>query len=298
MPPSARLAFVAGLILGTPSLAAPPAVNIPSPKGGLLNVQVRPFKAGDHYSFISRTSSYELQGRETGGRSGGQSSRVGFDLEVLAVDAATGQLVLRYTPTEMKFEDARQPGIQKLMRAFVDVPLEFRTTIGLHPGEALNGPEVRAAVTANLKRLKGSAELQEVLDKLFDDLMATPDGLAAWMAADVTDLAGMFEPQVPNEPLTLPSTQHRLDDGSVLVRDGTVKVISVDDSRCRVTFARWSRMKIAAKGYTEELSTQATVATDGLAVTLKQRQFKAGADGYVFEENETITRLSAAPGCL
>lgn len=295
---SARLALVAALTLGTPSLAAPPAVKIPSPKGGLFNVQVRPFKAGDHYSFVSETSSNETAGSETGGQTGGQSSRLRFDLDILSIDAATGQPVLRYTLREVSIEDARQPGIQEIMNAFVGVPLEFRTAIGLHPGEALNGPEVRAAALGNLKRLKGSAELQDILGKLFDDLMATPEGLAAWMAADVTDLAGMFEPRVPNEPLTLPTTQNRLDDGSVMVRDGTVKVISVDDTRCRLTFARWSRTKIAAKGYTEELSTQATAATDGLAVTLTQRQIKAGADGYAYEENETITRQSAAPGCL
>lgn len=291
---SVRLAVVAALAFCTPALAAPPAVHIPTPKGGLFNVQVRPFKAGDHYSYVSETRSSETGGE----RPGGQSSRYRFDLDIVSVDAASGQPVLRYTLREVTIEDPREPGIQQIMNAFVGVPLEFRTVIGLHPGEALNGPAVRAAVTANLRRLNGAPELQDVLSNLFDHLMNTPEGLPGWMAADVTDLAGMFEPRVPNEPLTLPTIEQRLEDGSTWVRDGTVKVISVDDALCRLTFARLSRTRIAAKGYTEELSTQATAATDGLAVVLTQRQVKSGPDGYAFEENETITRQSAAPGCL
>ncbi|MBX3480856.1 MAG: hypothetical protein KF842_10665 [Caulobacter sp.] len=289
----APLLVCLGLCLAGPVAAAPPAITIETPDGGFFQVQTLPFKAGDHWRYLSETRLTEVGGDHPGAQSNNQT----FDLEVVRVEA-DGQPVFRYTLRSVVIVDERQPGIQEIMAAFVGVPVEFRTVNGVYPGVTLNGADVRKQVFANLKTTAtDEAGARVALEGLFKDLESRADGLSVWMAGDVNNLAGMHLPRIPNKPFVMPTRTETLADGSTMVADGGMKIDAVDQARCEITYSRNSRFRIAATGYDEALVTQATLAADALPVTLTQTKTRTAPAGYAFRETLTMTRQTAAPGC-
>ncbi|MBI1404715.1 MAG: hypothetical protein GC145_01150 [Caulobacter sp.] len=289
-----RAFLAAALCLGlvVPASAAPPAVRVPAKREDLFAAQSRPFKIGDVFTYRSET-----QSTETGDAAGSQTNKAVFDLEVIGLDAASQQPVMRFTLREIAIVDPRQPGIQNIMSAFVGVPVDFNTVNGIHPVDTLNGPAVRRQVFANLGTSPADAPARAALEGLFGQLEAQPDGVSNWVAADVNTLGGMFQPFIPKKPLTLPTTETTLPDGSVMVRGGSLRIDSVDAALCQVTYSRESQFTVASKGYEEHLQTQASLASDAMPVKLTQTQTKSAPGDYRFKETVTMTRLNAPPGC-
>jgi hypothetical protein len=293
-----RLALIGAVWLGLvgPSFATPPTVEIPLSREDLFQVQTRPFAPGARYRYLAETRVHEAGGALPATID--QTSRTVFEIEIVSIDPASGQPVLRYVLREVTIVDPSQPGIQQIMAALVGVPVEFHTVAGLHTSETLNSPAVRTQVLTNLERAaNGDAALLKTMTDLLDQLLKTPEGLSGWMAADVDDLAGMYAPLIPKAPVKVPTATTTLEDGSVMVNDSHMAIVSADSVHCIVTYDRETRIKISSKDYDEVLSSRASLANDGLPVVLTQTETRSAADNYRFRETLTLTRQGPPPGC-
>ncbi|MDQ0466839.1 hypothetical protein QO010_004635 [Caulobacter ginsengisoli] len=279
------------LALAGSAFAAGEPVRMPNKN--LLDLQSQPERVGDHWRFLSITEDIVA-----GPRPSRQTNRQTFDLEVIGLSG--GAITLRYTLREVEIVDDSQPGIDKAVKAYLGIPIEFEARQGYEPDRITNWPQVRGAYFKALDRLApGDATERQQLGDYFDVLEADPEELARAVLGDVFVLAGMQQAAAPRDRFVIEPRSIDLGAGHTLVLSGWMGLDSEDPGRCQATWSRETRRVTDAgpQSVDSDLNTTATLSTrDGWGLSLKEVEVtKIGAE----TESKTIvlTRQGAAPGC-
>lgn len=264
----------------------------PSKTAGVLSLQSRPMQPGDHYSFTSTTDE-----RVTGVEPRTQTNRQTFDIEVIA--AGPDGLRLRSTLTSIDIEDASQPGIVALARAFVGVPITFDATPGVTPDRLVDWPVARAAFFRSLEKLApGDEAARATAEAHFDELEKSPDDLAGEVLGDIRIMAGMQIPTLPLSRVRFPPEMVILDGGS-MTKTAEISPGAINADRCEAEFSRstLSETEGVKPAVTQDLETTATISSyDGWVLQLTETNIIRNPDG-VSHMVVTIRRNGAHPGC-
>lgn len=139
----AALYVLAQAVSQNPPAAAGPA-DAPIPA---LEVQRRPDAVGDLRVFVSET---ELTSYAEGGEAR-QVNRQKFELETLAV--STERMTLRFRLLEASLTDSRDPGLERLLQAWVGVDVVVAADASGRPVAFADWPAVREAYRTRLSEL-------------------------------------------------------------------------------------------------------------------------------------------------
>lgn len=247
-----------------------------------VTVRTRADAAGDVYRF-QVDSRYAEKTADGDAR---QENRQVFELEVLGVDA--GALRLRYTLKEATLTDTAGPAMETALKALVGVPLEFRVRADGMVQTLDNWDDYKARVLA---RVDAALPAQDPIRNTYHQRFAqTPLNAAEDMVLADVRLMAIMEPK---GPVILGMSD--VVDNRRRPPGRAVSTVSVLKPACTVRVIRASASK--TPGVVQDLTTDATVSmVDGRVLTLVQRKAdRAGGD--TIDEQVTIKRLSAAPGC-
>jgi len=287
--------LTAALLAATPASGQPaPSVELKNPRGGIVETQQRPFRQGDRYRFVSETVS-TMTGGDFDGR---QTNRQMFDVEVIG--GGPDFLVLRYTLREATIDDPRQPGIDKVLRAMVGVPVEFKAYPSVTPREMVNGEAAKAHFFRNLEQTApGDSALRKAMEDQFARLEKRPEGLAALFAGDLGVMAGMQIPAITIERTVIPDQIYTPAPGVTVTKKAYLGLENLAAGRCEATYSRGTVSTVtgAPEPQSEDLKTTATLSIhDGWVLRLSEVSIHTVGPATTRRELK-ITRQGDPPGC-
>lgn len=228
-----------------------------------LEVQRRPDAAGDLRVFVSETDlTYSAEGVEAR-----QVNRQKFELETLA--ASTERMTLRFRLLEASLTDSRDPGLERLLQAWVGVDVVVAADASGRPVAFADWPAVREAYRTRLSELGLQQEQADVLAAGLDRL--PPEDLLSLLLSDVALLAEMQ----PRQPLPEGRVEQPLQNTDQAARSGVQSAARTADG-CGLLLTR---------SFSAE-----TPGSTGTANSMKRdvRATLHVADGWVSEVSRTI----------
>nr|WP_313520514.1 hypothetical protein [Brevundimonas diminuta] len=182
-----------------------------------LEVQRRPDAVGDLRVFVSET---ELTSYAEGGEAR-QVNRQKFELETLAASAE--QMTLRFRLLEASLTDSRDPGLERLLQAWVGVDVVVAADASGRPVAFADWPAVREAYRTRLSELGLQQEQGDVLAAGLDRL--PPEDLLSLLLSDVALLAEMQ----PRQPLPEGRVEQPVQNTDQVARSGVQSVARTAD---------------------------------------------------------------------
>ncbi|HEY0646708.1 hypothetical protein [Phenylobacterium sp.] len=247
-----------------------------------VEVRTRSDAVGDVYRFRSDSRYAEAS---AGGKASQSNSQV-FEIEVLGV--APEGLRLRYTLKEATLSDTSGPAMATAMKALIGVPLEFRVRSDGMLSALDNWADYKARVLAAVDAsLPAGDPIRNTYHQRFgqEPINAAED----MVLADVRLMAVME----PRGPVILGMSD--VVDNRRRPPGRALSTVSVTKPGCELRLVRASASR--TPGVVQDLTTEATVSVrDGRILSLTQRRADR-AGGESSEEQVTIRRISAAPGC-
>ena len=277
------------MLLALAALAAEPAAAPPAP--GEVVMQQRPDRKGDAYAYAVEVQTRTVEDGKTTDHVERQRFQVG-------IEQAGGEELQVSFIRSMNDRPAPSGDIDVLWdRAWLDIPLKYRTTRQGTPTRILNLAEVEPAYTENMRRLLGApktAFLASVKARFAD---ASPFSLAGGSSGlHLASIAFLqHRERVKLGSTTEPSTTTA--SGAVATR--TVAFSDHDPAACRIRVTHEAEV-VAGTGpgaRRRTIRSTALVSTwDGWVIDYQQDWVTAGGLG---EERKTtrITREGKAPGC-
>lgn len=245
------------------ALAAPqtPESATPSASVSALEVQLRPDAVGDRRVFVSET---ELTA-QTGGVEARQVNRQKFELETLA--ASAGQMSLRFRLLEAALTDSRDPGLERLLQAWVGVDVVVAADASGRPLAFSDWPSVRSAYLARLGEVGLDQGEREAVAAQLDRVPS--DQLLSQLLSDVALLAEMQ----PRQPLPEGRFEQPLQVSGEVSRSGAQSVARSPDG-CGVLLAR-------------SFSAETPNSAEPSSMTRDMRAILYAPDGWVSEVSRT-----------
>lgn len=245
-------------------------------------VRTRADAAGDVYRFRSEARYAET----TADGSATQQNAQAFDLEVLGVEP--DGLRLRYTLRAASLTDSAGPSMERALKALVGVPLDFRVRQDGSLAALENWTDFKAQVLARVDEALPAAD--PIRNTYHQRFAQAPLNAAEDMVLADVRLMAIMEPR---GRVVLGMTD--VVDNRRRPPGRAASTVSVVKPGCTVRVVRISASK--TPGIVQDLVTDATVSVaDGRILTLTQRKLdRAGRDRI--EEQVTIRRESAPPGC-
>jgi hypothetical protein len=254
-------------------------------------IQTTPEKAGDTYSYVSRTRESVVRNQTT--------SEIAYDqaFTIVVETVSSHGMTLRFTQTADTEGQSDASGPTLLRKAWTGVPVEFETAANGDPLRVINADEVKTKLVANVIAMTSSdppspANLRSQLDGV------PPDAFAKQVAGEkLTTLSAMQPRGLVRYGLnTLPDEIHADADGGKVTVHETIAIGFAEDAPCRVKITRktWTERPGGPGAPSSSLETEAVIPeNDGWAASLTEVQRNSNPNG-TFTSTVTLSRVQPA----